>query len=71
MENSYDQLKTEFIETKKGSPFLKLISLTLILIFLITPLSQIVPDFLTCHCSEVLPGFNGCIFAGNLNCFCF
>ncbi|CAL2091851.1 hypothetical protein T190607A01A_40297 [Tenacibaculum sp. 190524A05c] len=71
MKNSYDKLTTEFIETRKVSPFLKLVSFALVLIFLSTPLSQIVPDFLTCNCYEILPNFKGCILVGNLNCFCF
>ena len=42
MENNYDQLKIEYIETKKNSFFVKSISVFLVLIFVVVPLTEIV-----------------------------
>lgn len=45
MENDFDSLKTEYIETEKKSIFFKSISILFIMIFLLFPLAEIVTEF--------------------------
>jgi len=45
MENDFDSLKTEYIETEKKLIFLKSISILFIMIFLLFPLAEIVTEF--------------------------
>ncbi|PKH52434.1 hypothetical protein CXF68_17810 [Tenacibaculum sp. Bg11-29] len=49
MIKSYDQLNTEFLETKKASLFVKLISVLLALTFTSTSLVEIIPSFEYIH----------------------
>ncbi|CAL2061326.1 conserved hypothetical protein [Tenacibaculum sp. 190524A05c] len=45
MKNSYDQLTTEFIETRKVSPLTICFSIVFALIFAFIPLAELVKDF--------------------------
>lgn len=72
MECSYEQLNTEFIETRKASIFNKLVSLSLSLTIVFIPLVEIVPDFeylynMYYYCTYGL----GCLLGGTTNCFPF
>ncbi|MCF2875572.1 MULTISPECIES: hypothetical protein [unclassified Tenacibaculum] len=42
MENSYDQLNIEYVETKKVSSFVKYSTIILILIFAFIPLAELI-----------------------------
>ncbi|WP_299121985.1 hypothetical protein [uncultured Tenacibaculum sp.] len=42
MKNSYDQLNIEYVETKNVSPFIKFITIILILTFVIIPLPELI-----------------------------
>ncbi|WP_093871945.1 hypothetical protein [Tenacibaculum sp. MAR_2010_89] len=64
MENSYEQLNIEFIETRKASLFTKLVSITLSLTLVVIPLVEILPELLICDCIELLPP-GSCVFGGN------
>lgn len=66
MENNYEQLKIEFVETKKVSLAVKILSFCLLLFFVFTPLYEVIPELLICDCVELLPP-GSCNFAGN-NC---
>ncbi|MDC1162589.1 hypothetical protein OAT18_04025, partial [Tenacibaculum sp.] len=72
MERSYEQLNTDFIETRKVSLLTKLGSISLSIAFFFIPLVDIVPGFeylynMFYYCTYRL----SCIVGGTLNCFPF
>ena len=70
MENCYEQLNTEFIETRKVSFLTKSFSISLSLIFIYKPLVEIIPGIdyvynIYYYC------IYGCLVSFGPNCFPF
>ena len=71
MEYSYDQLNTEFVEIRKVSLFIKLISFFLSINFIITPLVQMIPGIDYLYNIYYYCIYGGCLNSFGPNCFPF
>lgn len=71
MTKSYDQLNIEYVETKKVSPFTKLISFILSLTIISIPLVEIIPDLEYIHNIYDCCVSYGCLISFGPSCFPF
>lgn len=63
MEESFDTINLEYVQTKQTSIFVKLVAVLLMVIFVVTPISEFI--------TQLKPIISGCTYgiAGTCGCF--